>query len=200
MRKLRLRVVSQGHSMKKRGGTSPLWTSSSKHQLGTQRSGAALQLKKQQYSLFVSSAPFPLGHQSHCTFCFHGGNCNGTVPGQRSPAQAPHQNDKRPTKSEPEPTQQWDWHQLLNFCLDSKQFHQAPRLHNMMNKMPTFCWADWCYRKFTHSLIPGDLVDRAVRIIQLRFTFRIWLCSQPNHSIWNLNSLAKSSWGRQRER
>lgn len=158
---------------------SELQTLSSKHQWGTSRGRVALWLEGQQCSQFTLSAPFPLDHQSHCILCFQGGNCKGIEPGQWSPLWAPHQNDKRPlSKSEPEPTQQWDRHQTLNTCPDSQKLHQTLCLHNTVNNISTLCWADATENLLTVSSLATWWTGQWISSL-LCFTFRTWLCSHP---------------------
>lgn len=81
------------------------------------------------------SAPLPLGHQSLCFLCFRGATArDGARSG--SPWGSPPEGQETLRKSEPEPRQQWAWHQPPNLCPDSQELNQVSGLRNTMNNMP----------------------------------------------------------------
>lgn len=70
------------------------------------------------------------------------------------------------SKSEPELTQLWAWHQPLNLGPGSKQVTPNSSV-TQHNEQGAHILLSCYYREFTHSLIPHDLVDRAARITHI---------------------------------
>lgn len=117
---------------------SELQTSSTKHSLEASEEELFM-AGRGQGSQFTPSAPSPLGHQSRCILRFQGGNSEGWCQVRVSIGGSPPEGQETLRKSEPEPRQQWDWHQPLNLCPDSQELNQVPGLRNTVNHMPTFC-------------------------------------------------------------